>query len=927
MRCSFCSRNVESFHEDDKHIIIAKNKDEHIHVHGDYGNKDETKDMFDVAAQEIGISLGQQVIDKKEIVFHNRQRIGDMLMFTCAVRDLKAAFPDLRINVDSTACHIWDYNPNIDRSLKKTDENLIKIGPSKLTNASNRLDWHFANAYRMSMEDALGVSIPQGESRPDIWLSEEEYNAPRVFKEPYWIICVNGEKGWGCKMYPFKNWQKVIDQNPDIKFVQIGTNEDKPPRLQGDNVIDHVGKTQSKDEGIRDLYKLFLHAEGSIGLVSFHMHLSGALYKPCVVVAGAREPVSFTRYAGHQYLANDGCLPCGITACWHCDIKTCTNLIEKEEEKIPKCVDIIEPEDVTRAIRAYYKGGRLRLDKCSDKLPKKSGTRIGVNVVSAPPRSCSDPSKTYNTHGLAFGSPCISEKDWVAMQEIIEKHKIKTVLEFGCGLSTLMMLDAGLKVTSLETQDRWKEDVAKKHKDTNILLWDGVKEDVIKEDQKFDMAFIDGPQGGDKREISTKLASKHASVIIQEDSSREQEVSWSKKYLEGKFWGPFPAGERSRLWLKRPSDNILEPEPESPESPKPEPEPEPSKPELESEPKSTINSDGKKFVKIVSTARGWGGCARSVTTIMRLLLQAGHSVEFIPFRNKVGSKEFREILEGELKDVIVTEHYGTLSERCDAMLVYADDYVWEFKQQEIVDSFKDLNADRKIMMLNFRRGPVGEAEWTKGWDKYMFLNSSQEKELLKVLPDIETKVLPPCTDLSYFFDVEPNYDDGIRIVRHSSQGDVKFADMKNPESVKEASDLIKSALTRDDLKISMLPGPSFIKESDRFYKVQRTADPSVIADFLKWGNLFWYSLPEGYMDMGPRVILEAMAAGLPVIADNWGGAVDRVTPECGWICDTKEEQVQIIKNVTLEELKKKGSAARERAKEFIADNWVKELVG
>ena len=39
--------------------------------------------------------------------------------------------------------------------------NVVKIGPGKLTNASNRLDWHFANGYRVSMEDALGIPIPQ----------------------------------------------------------------------------------------------------------------------------------------------------------------------------------------------------------------------------------------------------------------------------------------------------------------------------------------------------------------------------------------------------------------------------------------------------------------------------------------------------------------------------------------------------------------------------------------------------------------------------------------------------------------------------------------------------------------------------------------------------------------------------------------------
>ena len=82
------------------------------------------------------------------------------------------------------------------------------------------------------------------------------------------------------------------------------------------------------------------------------------------------------------------------------------------------------------------------------------------------------------------------------------------------------------------------------------------------------------------------------------------------------------------------------------------------------------------------------------------------------------------------------------------------------------------------------------------------------------------------------------------------------------------------------------------------------------------------------MDMGPRVILEAMAAGLPVIADNWGGAPDRVTPETGWICSSKEEMLEVIRTVTLEEIKTKGEAARKRAYEvFRSERWVKEIIG
>ena len=505
-KCPICNLELKEWNAIGKksHVIVTKtHSDEHIHVHGELEDKIIMKELLENAYDEIGLTRVQSPLIQKEYIFHNRQRIGDILVFTCAIRDFKIAYPDAKVNVISTAMHIWDNNPYVDRSLVpfykngKTlesitvndfligDTNVIKIGPSRLTNSSNRIDWHFTNAYRISMEDALNIHIPQGESRPSIWLTEEEYNAPRLLKDPYWIIVVGGEKGWGCKMYPFERWQAFVNQNPDTMFVQLGTLGDKHPKLQGKNVVDYIGKTESRDTGVRDLYKLFLNAEGSIGLVSFHMHLSGALHKPAIVIAGAREPVSFTRYAGHQYLATDGCLPCSINACWHCDINTCSNLVPGTE-KIPKCVDIIYPEDLTKALNQYYVGGRLKKGVVSEKpkqfkniikgdvkvpvepkceTPKTETLKADVPVLKMIP-----PKRPLELEGIhvpvdvmSWGGTSIFEEDWQFIQQIIDDYSVKSVLEFGAGLSTIIMNELNLKVVTLENSQVWFDKIGRAH--------------------------------------------------------------------------------------------------------------------------------------------------------------------------------------------------------------------------------------------------------------------------------------------------------------------------------------------------------------------------------------------------------------------------------------------------------------------------------
>jgi glycosyltransferase involved in cell wall biosynthesis len=74
--------------------------------------------------------------------------------------------------------------------------------------------------------------------------------------------------------------------------------------------------------------------------------------------------------------------------------------------------------------------------------------------------------------------------------------------------------------------------------------------------------------------------------------------------------------------------------------------------------------------------------------------------------------------------------------------------------------------------------------------------------------------------------------------------------------------------------------------------------------------------------------MEAMAAGLPVVADNRGGAKDRVTDETGWLCDSVDEHVEVFRNMEGRTLNIKGQAAKKRAQtEFDPDKWIGAILG
>ena len=126
-----------------------------------------------------------------------------------------------------------------------------------------------------------------------------------------------------------------------------------------------------------------------------------------------------------------------------------------------------------------------------------------------------------------------------------------------------------------------------------------------------------------------------------------------------------------------------------------------------------------------------------------------------------------------------------------------------------------------------------------------------------------------------------------------------------------------------------MPGPSFLEDfGDRVISHKRNEPP--VHEFLKLGNLFWYDLPKGYTEGGPRTVIEAMGVGLPVIAGSEsGGPKDRIIEKTGILCSTFEEQLEAIKFFDLERNREYyGQNAKDHAKEHCnPEKWIESIIG
>jgi ADP-heptose:LPS heptosyltransferase len=325
----------------------------------------------------------------KKLILQNFLSPGDIVMLTAAVRDLHLCYPGRFLTDIRTSCpQLWENNPYI-TPIKDNDPDAEVIKCEyPLIHRSNQAPYHFIHGFIEFLNKHLCLDIKPTRFKGDIHISPEEKSWISQIHEitgrdtPFWVIVAGGKRDYTIKWWEFRRFQAVVDYfKGKIIFVQVGDNGHYHPALK--NVIDLRGKTD-----LRQLVRLVYHSAGVVTPVSLAMHLAAAIEvkvrvpknRPCVVVAGGREPTHWEAYPHHQFLHTIGSLPCcDDGGCWKSrsvplgdgDEKDkpghlCVNLVGR----LPRCMDMIEPRHVIEAIDRYYKGGVLNHTMASTRKAK-----------------------------------------------------------------------------------------------------------------------------------------------------------------------------------------------------------------------------------------------------------------------------------------------------------------------------------------------------------------------------------------------------------------------------------------------------------------------------------------------------------------------------------------------------------------------------
>lgn len=314
----------------------------------------------------------------RKLILHNSQSPGDIVMLTAAVRDLHLTYPNEFLTDVRTPCPaLWESNPYITPIDDADPEARHITCEYPLVHQSNHLPYHFIHGFRLFLNDTLELNIRPHAFRGDIHLREEEKNwlsqVDEITGTPgsrFWIIVSGGKTDFTAKWWDPERYQIVVSHfRKRIQFVQVGeaSRGHVHPPLRG--VINLVGKTD-----LRQLLRLVYHADGVICPVTLLMHAAAAVEckpgrpknRPCVVIAGGREPAQWEAYPHHQYLHTNGALPCcDDGGCWKSRVAPLGDGDSKDHDlcqfpvkthqglTLPKCLNMFTSRHVIEAVERY----------------------------------------------------------------------------------------------------------------------------------------------------------------------------------------------------------------------------------------------------------------------------------------------------------------------------------------------------------------------------------------------------------------------------------------------------------------------------------------------------------------------------------------------------------------------------------------------
>jgi len=330
------------------------------------------------------------------LLIRNTQSPGDIIVLSAMLRDLHIAHPGkftTSIAVSPGAEEAYFNNPNISkiipagRASKDSTRQFGKpfVAHYPLIKTCNQQRKHFLWGFIEDVNKRLHTNVKLTQFRPDLHMTEQEMAEPLI-EPPYWLFLAGGKTDFRTKIWSREYWKQVIGATKDrIRWVQCGGGSKNHIMHEQIPGVQHymVAKT-----GLRKFIRLIYHAEGVVCVVTAAMHIAAALNKPCVVIAGGREPWWWEGYTQENRIANmrisdprwtppadddfvehkflhtmNKLSCCKNKGCWRSKLKgssVCHDIVEVGGQLLPKCKAMITPDQVIGAMNSYYEMEKIK---------------------------------------------------------------------------------------------------------------------------------------------------------------------------------------------------------------------------------------------------------------------------------------------------------------------------------------------------------------------------------------------------------------------------------------------------------------------------------------------------------------------------------------------------------------------------------------
>lgn len=278
--------------------------------------------------------------------FESHPHIGDNIICTGAIRNVKAAHPGIIFARPTVHPEIWNNNPDV-LDVAGSTVPLPKITYGPLAEEQRGANGNVVEGFTKSLCQLLGIApVPIVTRQPCLQLSDAEMEATEKWHGKI-ILNANCQKCSRSKGYP--HWQQVCDiLAKDFEIIQVGGNEPRDISPDLDGVTDMRGRTS-----IRDLFVMVRGSSLVLSPPSCISNIAGAFATLQIIVNASREPDRLLDYPNAVHISHVSRCGWGVsTGCIVCTFdgrRRCTDVVSRSSGQWSRCQWETSPDDIAAA--------------------------------------------------------------------------------------------------------------------------------------------------------------------------------------------------------------------------------------------------------------------------------------------------------------------------------------------------------------------------------------------------------------------------------------------------------------------------------------------------------------------------------------------------------------------------------------------------